>query len=475
MTSTIKVDNIQDQDGNNIINENSNTITIGASGDTVTLASGASQTGFGRTGTVDWQTGSIKTSDFSAVDGQGFFVDTNGGEVIATLPTGSAGSIVSIQDYRNTFDTANCIVQTAGSQKINGGVAGGKVGLSTEGEGITLVYIDSTVGWRSIQDNIFSDESGSFITATGGTITNCGACRIHTFTGPGTFCVSGISSTPANNQVSYIVVAGGGGGGVGDFAPSVTSRAGGGGGGGGFREDKSPVTPYTASPLDGAGNISVTASAFPIAVGGGGAAGVFSPGIDCGSNGANSSFSTITSTGGGGGESAHKASPSGAGGNPGGSGGGGSAGGGGSSGNGGSGNTPSTSPAQGFNGGGAGNTGPDRGASGGGGASEVGVTYLTPFGNDGGNGGAGVTSSVSGSSVARSGGGGGGGAQPTGTGGSGGSGGGGAGGKASPVTGGVAGTANTGGGGGAGGGFGGSNHNAGAGGSGVVIIRYKVS
>ena len=30
----------------------SNTITIGASGDTVSLASGASQSGFGRTGTV---------------------------------------------------------------------------------------------------------------------------------------------------------------------------------------------------------------------------------------------------------------------------------------------------------------------------------------------------------------------------------------------------------------------------------------
>jgi hypothetical protein len=32
MTSIIKVDTIQDQDGNNIINENANTITIGASG-----------------------------------------------------------------------------------------------------------------------------------------------------------------------------------------------------------------------------------------------------------------------------------------------------------------------------------------------------------------------------------------------------------------------------------------------------------
>jgi hypothetical protein len=41
MTSIIKVDTIQDQDGNNIINENANTITIGASGDTITIPSGA--------------------------------------------------------------------------------------------------------------------------------------------------------------------------------------------------------------------------------------------------------------------------------------------------------------------------------------------------------------------------------------------------------------------------------------------------
>lgn len=75
MTSTIKVDNIQDQDGNNIINENANTITIGASGDTVTLASGASQSGFGRTGTVDWET-TPKTANFTAVSGDGYFVNT---------------------------------------------------------------------------------------------------------------------------------------------------------------------------------------------------------------------------------------------------------------------------------------------------------------------------------------------------------------------------------------------------------------
>ena len=84
-----------------------------------------------------------------------------------------------------------------------------------------------------------------------------------------------------------MVVAGGGGGG---------SCGGGGGGAGGFREDKSPVTPYTASPKDGAGNISVTATAFPITVGGGGAGGAKPANI--GTSGSNSVFSTITSAGG---------------------------------------------------------------------------------------------------------------------------------------------------------------------------------
>jgi hypothetical protein len=45
MTSILKVDTIQDADGNNIINESGNTITIGASGDTVTIPSGATLDG----------------------------------------------------------------------------------------------------------------------------------------------------------------------------------------------------------------------------------------------------------------------------------------------------------------------------------------------------------------------------------------------------------------------------------------------
>ena len=115
MTSTIKVNNVQNQCGQNIINENSNTITIGASGDTIALASGASQSGFGRTGTVDWQT-SIKTGDFTAVNGEGYFVNTTSGAITVTLPASpSVGNIVAVKDYANTADTNNITIGRNGS------------------------------------------------------------------------------------------------------------------------------------------------------------------------------------------------------------------------------------------------------------------------------------------------------------------------------------------------------------------------
>ena len=107
MTSTIKVNNIQNQCGANIINESSNTITIGASGDTIALASGASQTGFGRTGTVNWVT-TKKTANFTAVSGEGYFCDTSGGAFTLTLPSSpSAGDIVGFKDYSGDFSTNN--------------------------------------------------------------------------------------------------------------------------------------------------------------------------------------------------------------------------------------------------------------------------------------------------------------------------------------------------------------------------------
>ena len=51
MASILKVDTIQDQSGNNIINENADTITIGASGDTVNIIGTLQNNGAGVGGT----------------------------------------------------------------------------------------------------------------------------------------------------------------------------------------------------------------------------------------------------------------------------------------------------------------------------------------------------------------------------------------------------------------------------------------
>ena len=192
--SKIQVDAIEQQSGTTLttgggasktVVVDATTITLGRCGGTVALASGASQTGFGRTGTVDWQT-TPKTGDFTGANGEGYFINTTSGQITMTLPSASAGDIISIQDYNNTFDSNEFIIQTGSGVKINGGDAAGTLTLNTEGQGLTLIYVDSTVGWRSIESTTFNTTSiiPTFMAATGGTITCSGNCKIHTFTGP---------------------------------------------------------------------------------------------------------------------------------------------------------------------------------------------------------------------------------------------------------------------------------------------------
>jgi len=467
MTSTIKV--------NTITTESGSTLTVGGCGKTVALASGASQTGFGRTGTVDWVT-SVKTnsdSPLTVANGKGYFLNTTSGTITVNLPAGSAGDIVAFKDYANTWDDNNVTIVPNGTDKI-GGVNASTV-LNTESQSVTLIFVDSTKGWLDIQDSNADVTGITFISASGGTETNspCGNFKIHTFTGPGTFTVSCTASAPANNIVSYLVVAGGGGGG-GNFNGSG-GAGGGGAGAGGYREFKGPADNYTASPLNGNPGgtaITVTAQAYPITVGGGGAGGPTGPspspptsGVE-GAKGVDSTFSTVTSAGGGGGfwrNGGGTPTPSS----------GGSGGGGGSDDSNpvavGQGNTPPVSPPQGQNAGTNTGSGPFYGGSGGGGAGAVGSNGTN---SAGGAGGTGVSSSITGSSVTRAGGGGGG-AYQTGTVGAGGSGGGGAGANNGGTSG--SGTVNT------GGGAGGVGTQApgtpfgttGNGGSGIVVIRYK--
>ena len=477
MTSTIKVNTIQDSCGSALVSKCSSTITLGASGKTVALASGASQTGFGRTGTVNWCT-TAKTSPFTAVSGNGYFVNTTSGAITVTLPASpSAGDIVSLKDYANTWDTNNVTLGN-NSSKING--ICGNATLDTEDQSVTLVYVDGTKGWRAVQDSTSSVCGSTFITATGGTIVTNGDFKTHIFTADATFCVSAGAGPLA--VVDYFVVAGGAGGG------GSTPPAGGmgGGGAGGFRLSAGQCIPApTMSPLGACvASLPVSVQGYPISVGAAGTAGpgTYTPphGDQQGGSGANSVFSTITSAGGGGGGSSGtripNSDPCAAEGNgvAGGSGGGGSYRNPGKDSIGGAGNTPPVAPPQGNPGGQAGGAyGPNFPASGGGGAGAAGGPGQPGNAGDGGIGSfiadpfIGPTAPSYGapgpvSNVRYFAGGGGGGGSSGGAG----AGGGGAGGPPGGTAG--AGSANTGGGGG------GGDFTAGAtGGSGIVMIRYK--
>jgi hypothetical protein len=467
--SKIEVNAIEPQCGTNL--------TVGASGDTITFPSGTtvvnngSQTGFGRTGTVDWDT-TAKTASFTAVSGTGYFVNTTSGAITLTLPASpSAGDIVAFKDYAFTFATNNLTVDG------NGSPIGGVDGIinptyDTNGTSKTFIYVDGTKGWLVTNESTDTSQEQNplYVTATGGTVTCCGDYKIHVFTGPGTFCVSCAGNSAGSNSLEYLVVAGGGAGGTGE------GESAGGGGAGGWRSYTSLAC---ASPLNAPAALPVTATGYPITIGAGGASESKLGPIK---NGSNSVFSTITSAGGGAGRPGYTAicgQPPGH--NPvpamnGGSGGGAT----GNCGPGvaGSGNTPPVSPAQGRDGGDGNLCGGNRSGGGGGGAIAEGSNGTSPnIGGDGGDG-AHIPTSFIGPTAPSYGvtgpagryfaGGGGGNKQdaPEGSYGSGGLGGGGAAGNPA----GTAGTVNTGSGGGAG-----FNNciGSGTGGSGIVIIRYK--
>jgi hypothetical protein len=481
MTSKIKVDNINKvSDDSNIIKKCGTTITLGASGDSIALASGASQTGFGRTGTVDWQT-SIKTGDFTAVNGEGYFVDTSSTAITVTLPSSpSAGNIVAVKDYANTADT-NKITFNRNGSNIDGGTENPII--KNEGGAVSLVYADATKGWL-VTDAAQKSDLGfpSFIAATGGTVTTvCTDFKVHTFTGPGTFCVSAVGNACGSNSVDYLVVAGAGGGGHGQ----ACWQAAGGGGAGGYRESSGAASgSYARSPLGACVTaLPVAATGYPVTIGAGGAGAPASaapnPGGTPGNNSVFAGTTTITSAGGGGGRG-YDAGDGKSGGSGGGAGTRNDPSPGLSPGTVGAGNTPSESPPQG-NPGGRGTQyifgpGSNHAGGGGGGATTAGSNGCAGTSGPGGTGGTGGTSSINGTPTQRAGGGGGGsdsnpGGTATGGGGAGGYGVGSPNGRAD----GVAGTSNTGGGGGGGAAASapGNSASGGAGGSGIVMIRYK--
>jgi len=396
--SKVEVDQVDPQSGT--------TLTLGTSGDTVsipsgvTLANAGTATGFA---SIAWQSSIVTGATHTASANQGIWINTTSNACTLTLPgSPSVGDQLIFSDFLRTWGS-NAVTLTLNGSKFQGNTSPAPI-YDTKGETVHIVYSGSTNGWIPINDGAVALE------------------------------------TPQSYSVDFLCIAGGASGGK--------SNAGG-GGAGGYRNS-------FGSESSGGGGSSETAlallpgSTYTITIGDGGAA--TTSNTQNGYNGSDSSISgsgitTITSVGGGFGSSD---------GDSGGTGGAGGSGGGSSSGNpGGAGTTN-----QGYAGG-TGYSGANSSGGGGGGAGAVGGVGPQ---SGGGAGGAGLSSSITGSSVAR-GGGGGGSTENTGSG-SAGSAGSGGGGAASLSGNGTAGTVNTGGGGG--GTHNGSS--SGAGGKGVVIL-----
>ena len=402
--SKIEVDAIEPQSGTDL--------TIGASGDTITVPAGATlvnngtASGFG----ISWQS-VVTASTLTTVAGRGYPINTTSNACTVTLPSSaSVGDQIQIVDYAGTFATNN--ITLTSSLNIEGGALD-KL-LTTNREGVTITYVDVTQGW----------------VATSGV--NSGDQALD----------------PQTYSVDFLVIAGGGGG-----AQSINGAApGSAGGAGGYRNSYASET----SGGGGSSEASLTfnvGTVYTITVGAGGAGTSRNNGVDSSISG--TGLTTITSVGGGygGGNYAEGVYE-------------------GSSGGSGGGSYVVASPAAGTaNQGYAGGAGTGGGAGdGGGGASAVGGNSS---GTTAGNGGNGLASSITGSSVSRGGGGGGAGdVSAIGTGGTGGGGDGGGGVSDNiPAS---NGTANTGGGGGGalrGAASPAGTKNGGNGGSGVVILR----
>ena len=152
--SKIEVNTVDVQSGSSL--------TLGSCGKTITIPAGATisnlgtAAGFGSTGEVSWNTTKITADPGPAVSGVGYFTDTSGGSFSVTLPASpSAGNVVAVADYANTWDT-NVLTIARNGSNIEGSASDFLAGQ--EGASLTFVYVDATKGWIVTNSGIVRTE-----------------------------------------------------------------------------------------------------------------------------------------------------------------------------------------------------------------------------------------------------------------------------------------------------------------------------
>ena len=342
--SKIEVDQVDPQSGT--------TLTLGTSGDTVsipsgvTLANAGTATGFA---SIAWQSSIVTAATHTASAGQGLWLDTSSNAITLTLPASpSVGDQLIFTDYARNWDT-NAVTLSLNGEKFQGNTSPNPV-YNTKGQSVDIVYSGATKGWIPNSDDDVTLEtpqsySADFLVIAGGasgsSSSNGGGGgaggfrtstqsvlggQVYTITvGDGGASVTG--STQGNNGsdssisgsgITTITSTGGGGGGRGGY---VGSEGGSGGGGGNGQGAGSGNTPSTSPSQGNNGGSGVPGNGPAYGAGGGGGAGAVgedgstSKGGN-GGDGASSSItgSAVTRAGGGGGATNSGTSTGGAGG-----------------------------------------------------------------------------------------------------------------------------------------------------------------
>ena len=115
------------------------------SADQILTTNGSGQLSFvDNSGGIAWQ--AVKTSaTFTAVAGEGYFINTTSNAIEMDLPAGSIGDEIAFIDYAGTFDTNALTIDQNGTEKILGSTS--PLTVSVERAANTLVYTDGTQGW----------------------------------------------------------------------------------------------------------------------------------------------------------------------------------------------------------------------------------------------------------------------------------------------------------------------------------------
>jgi hypothetical protein len=258
MASIIRTDSIQNLNTSNIITQtNATTLTLGYSGQTIAVASGATLLGGG----ITW-TSTVVTSALTVAVNTGYFVNTSSNAITVTLPaSASVGNTIILSDFNRTWST-NALTLNQNSLNFQGFTSPNPV-YNTAGQSVQLVYSGATKGWIPISDDDVTDE------------------------------------VPQTYAADFLVIAGGASG-------ARNGGGSGGGGAGGYRNS------YSTEQSGGGGSTEADINLTPgqvytITIGAGGAGQTSTP--TDGNNGSNSSIIgtgvSITSTGGGAGGQAN--------------------------------------------------------------------------------------------------------------------------------------------------------------------------